>query len=130
MLTTRIIPRFNDTDALGHINHAVVAMWFETARRPLFELFVPGLSPKDWNLIVVRIEIDYKRQLLYQEDVEVKTFIHKLGHSSFGVTQQAWQGGKLCAEGKSVLVHFDYKAEQSLPIQGSLRMELEKHRVS
>ena len=129
MFTTQMTPRFNDTDALGHVNHTVVAMWFETALRPLFQLFVPGLSPQNWNLIVVRIEIDYKEQLLYQEDVEIKSFLHRLGNSSLGLTQQVWQKGKLCAEGKTILVHFDYLAQKSQTIPQLIRTKLEKHLI-
>ena len=127
MFETPLTPRFNDTDSLGHINHAAVVMWFETARRPVFKLFVPDLDPKNWNLIVVRIEIDYKRQLIYQEDVTIKTFPHYLGNSSFGLTQQAWQGGALCAEGKSTLVHINYQVQKPQAIPPEIRTELERH---
>lgn len=127
MFSTLVTPRFNDTDALGHINNAAVVMWFETARRPVFKLFTPDLDPKNWKLIVVRIEIDYKEQLIFQEDVEVKTFVHRLGNSSFRLIQQAWQGEKLRAEGKCILVHMDYPAQKSRPIPDSIRSELQKH---
>ena len=130
MFNTLITPRFNDTDALGHVNHAAVAMWFETARRPLFKLFIPDLSPRNWNLIVVRLEIDYKQQLCYQQDVEIKSYLQHLGNSSMVLTQQAWQGAKLCAEGKTTLIHFDYRAQKSQKIPDTLRKTLQKHLIS
>lgn len=55
MLELTFHPRFNDTDALGHINNASAASWFEEARRPIFEIFIPDLDPKKWNLILARI---------------------------------------------------------------------------
>ena len=127
MFSIKLTPRFNDTDSLGHINHAAVVMWFETARRPIFELFIPDLDPKNWNLIVVRIEIDYKEQLIYQENVEVRTFVHHLGNSSFVLTQQVWQRKKLCAEGRCTLVHIDYQAQKSQAIPAEIRAKLQKH---
>ncbi len=30
-----IQPRFNETDALGHINNTVLTQWFEGARDPI-----------------------------------------------------------------------------------------------
>ena len=36
MFTKTITPRFNDTDALEHINNASFVSWFEDARRPIF----------------------------------------------------------------------------------------------
>ncbi|MCY4643749.1 MAG: thioesterase family protein [Bacteriovoracales bacterium] len=127
MLKTPITPRFNDTDALGHVNHSVVATWFETARRPLFSLFCPSLSVKDWNLIVVRIEIDYKKEILYQDDVKIETTLEKIGNSSFTVIHRVRQKDELCAEGKCVLVHFDYRAKKPQKIPEEIRAELEKH---
>ncbi len=39
MLEMQIQPRFQETDALGHINNTVPAVWFESARDPLFRIF-------------------------------------------------------------------------------------------
>ena len=45
-----IQPRFNETDALGHINNTVLTQWFEGARDPIFKLFTPDLNTKQWRL--------------------------------------------------------------------------------
>lgn len=39
-----IKPRFNETDALSHINNTVLTAWFEGARDPIFKLFTPDLD--------------------------------------------------------------------------------------
>ena len=78
MLTKKITPLFNDTDALGHINNATFATWFEEARRPIFQIFVPDLSPSRWNLILARVEIDYLKQSLYEKDVSINTYFEKI----------------------------------------------------
>lgn len=59
MFNLQITPSFSDTDMLGHINNTVIPVWCETARRPIFELFNPGLKADQWNLIVARIEMDF-----------------------------------------------------------------------
>ena len=82
MFTHGLLPRFNDTDALGHINNSSFATWFEVARRPLFQVFVPDLDPKKWNLIIARVEIDYLAQTNYQDEVMIETYLEKLGNSS------------------------------------------------
>ena len=127
MLELKITPRFNDTDGLGHINHAQIVTWFEEARRPLFKLFIPDLDPKNWNLILARIEVDYLAQMTYMGEVEVKTCFEKLGNSSITIQHEAWQDGVLGAKGRCVMVHFDYKAQKSLAIPAEIRRELEKH---
>ena len=59
MYTESLMPRFSDTDALGHINNTTIPVWFEGAREPVFKLFTPDLNPKDWHLIIAKIEINY-----------------------------------------------------------------------
>lgn len=117
-------PRFKDTDALGHINNASIATWFEEGRRPVFELFVPDLDPQKWNLIIARIEIDYLAQGYYQKEATVKTQVEKIGNSSFVLLQEAYQSGKIIARGKTYLVHFDYAQQKSIPIPETIKEKL------
>lgn len=42
MLEMQIQPRFQETDALGHINNTVPAVWFESARDPCFASSLPS----------------------------------------------------------------------------------------
>lgn len=125
MLNYTLIPRFNDTDALGHINNSTYSTWFEDARRPVFEFFVPDLDPKKWNLILARVEIDFLAQGEYQKSVEIRTLVEKIGNSSFVLLQEAFQDEKIICRGKSVLVHFDYETQKSSPIPGAIRVKLE-----
>lgn len=118
-------PRFNDTDALGHINNASIATWFEEGRRPVFEYFVPDLDPKKWNLIIARLEIDYLAQGYYQKTTTVKTQVEKIGNSSFVLLQEAIQEGKVISRGKAFLVSFDYGTQKSVPIPDPIRAKLQ-----
>jgi len=127
MLTYSLTPRFNDTDALGHINNASYSTWFEDARRPLFEWFVPDLDPKKWNLILARVEIDFLAQGEYQKAVEIQTSVEKIGNSSFVLLQEAYQDGKIICRGKSILVHFNYELQKSEAIPSLIKSRLESH---
>lgn len=91
MFTRTFNPRFNDTDALGHINNASYVTWFETSRRPVFELFVPDLDPKKWNLILARVEVDFLKQGEYQAETEIKTTVEKLGNSSLHLRHEVFK---------------------------------------
>lgn len=125
MIELTMKPRFNDTDALGHINNASYATWFEEGRRPVFELFVPDLDPKKWNLIIARIEIDYLAQGHYQKLTTIKTRVEKVGNSSFVLIQEAFQDGVAICRSKSFLVHFDYGHQKSVTIPDAIRSRLE-----
>lgn len=129
MLKTTITPSFADTDALGHINNASIVVWFEDARRPIFRLFVPDLDPKKWNLILAKIEVDYKSQATYTDEVEITTIVEEIGNSSVTIFHEAFQNGQKIASGTAVLVHYSYKAQKSISIPENIRKVLEKHKL-
>lgn len=127
MFSWTITPRFGDIDGLGHVNNNIVPMWFETAHNPFFRFFNPGLDLKKWDLILVRFEVDFLNQMYYGEDVEVRSWISRIGLSSFEIYQEAWQAGKLGANGTAVIVHFDFSLQKSRPIAETQRALLENH---
>ncbi|MFO7788282.1 MAG: thioesterase family protein [Halospina sp.] len=129
MFHHEIEPRFNDTDALGHISNTAFPVWFEQARMPVFRIFHPSLDVKHWPLIIARLEIDLKVQSYWAMPVTIRTYIGKIGNSSFRVIQEAWQGGTEVARGVAVLIHFDYGTETALPIPDAIREKLAEHLV-
>lgn len=130
MFTMTIQPRFAETDALGHINNTHLPVWFEQARTPLFELFVPDLDPQNWNLILAKVETEFLRELFYQSPVEIRTGVEKVGNSSFVAYQEIWQDNEKAAIGRSTLVHFDHQNKCSMPIPDYIREGLAAHLVS
>ncbi|MCH2159515.1 MAG: acyl-CoA thioesterase [Oleiphilaceae bacterium] len=129
MFTQIIQPRFAETDALGHINNATLPVWFEQSRTPIFKIFVPSLNPKQWNLILAKVEVEYTGEMFYASDVTIKTGVKKLGNSSLQVYQEAWQNERLCAKGLATMVHFNHQDKKSEPIPHDIRAELEKHLI-
>lgn len=126
MFVTEITPRFYETDAFGHINNVTIAGWFETGREQVFRLFTPDLDdPGKLPLILARIEIDFVAQTFYGKPVTLHSGIEKVGNSSFVVSQEAWQGGRLVARGRAVQVCFDHAAQVSCPIPDDIRPRLE-----
>lgn len=124
MYHQNIQPRFNETDALGHINNTVVAAWFEGCRDPLFRLFTPDLNPAQWQLILAKFSVEFHAELFYGEPVEIRTWVSRVGSSSFDLSQQAWQQGKHCASGVAVMVHYDFQNKQSMPLTEHLKAQL------
>ncbi|MEZ5335318.1 MAG: thioesterase family protein [Methanolobus sp.] len=129
MFKTTVTPRFGDIDGLQHANNIAIAIWFEQARNPVFRLFTPdlNLSYETWKLIMARTEYDYVGEMFYGPDVEIVTYISRIGNSSFVVTQEAWQNNKIGAIGMSTIVHYDFINKKSVPIPDDIRTELEKH---
>ena len=103
MWTHHLSPRFVETDALGHINNTVLPVWFEDARTPLFRLFTPDLDINNWHLIIAKIEVEFVGELFYGKDVEIRTYLTKLGNSSMVIAHEAWQEGRMGARGSAVM---------------------------
>ncbi len=129
MFIQKLTPRFGDIDGLRHINNTVIPVWFETARNPIFRFFVPELTVthEKWNLIMAHTEFDFVGQLIYGTDVEVRTWIEKVGNSSFTTYHECWQDGTLGVKGRAVIVHFDFKAQKSVPIPEEIKAKLREH---
>lgn len=112
MLRCELLPRFYETDGLGHINNTVVPKWFETARTPIFKIFNPELSLEKWNLILRKIDVEYVAQTYHEYPVEVRSWVSHVGNTSFTVSHELWQRGEMTAMGAAVLVYFDYSSQQ------------------
>jgi len=131
MFTTTVTPSFGDIDGLGHVNNTVLARWFELARNPIFRIFEPdlNLSHSVWTLIMARTEYDFVGELFFQYDVEIRTFIERIGTKSFTVYQEAWQENRLCAKGKAVVVHFNFNQKETTPIPEDKKKQLMAHLI-
>jgi acyl-CoA thioester hydrolase len=131
MFKIDVIPRFGDIDGLKHVNNTVLAVWFEKGRNPIFRMFTPNLdlSYEEWKLILVRTEFDFIGQMYYGKDVEIRTFISRIGNSSFTIGHEAWQDDELKARGSAVLVHYDFINQVPLPITEDIRKNLEEHLI-
>ncbi len=107
-------PKFSDTDALGHINNTRIPVWFEGARIAIFHWFTPDLDVKNWKLILAKVEINYHAQMKFGAQMEVRTYIGRIGRASFDVYQELWQSNELRASGIATMVHFDYQQQKSV----------------
>jgi acyl-CoA thioester hydrolase len=116
-------------DILGHINNTVPAIWFELARNPIMRLFDPELtlSKKTFPLIMAHTDYDFVDQMYFRYEVEIKSWISRIGTKSFTIYHEAWQQGRLCVKGNAVIVHYDFNIEQSTPIPRDMIKLLEDH---
>ena len=129
MFTTAVTPRFGDMDILGHINNTVPVVWFELARNPVIKIFDPELKlTKDkFPLIMAHTDYDYIEQLYYQHEVEIRSWITRIGTKSFTMFHEAWQQGRLCVKGSAVMVHYDFIAGKTTPIPEEKKKLLAEH---
>ena len=130
MFTEKVMPRFSETDALGHINNTVLPVWFEAARGPIFKFFTPDLNPHNWKLIIAKVEVSFVGELFYAHEVTINTSIEQIGNSSFVIRQEAWQQDKCCAIGKTVMVRYDFVSKTKQPLSTDEKAALTQHLVA
>lgn len=132
MFKTKVTPSFGDIDGMKHVNNNRILEWFELGGLDIYRYFTPDLDLdyENWKLIMVRKEADFVGQLRFGEDVEIRTYLLKIGNSSFTVGNEVWQSNELKAKGKTVIVHFDYVTQKSVPIPDDVRKKLEEHLIS
>lgn len=123
--------RFADVDMARHVHNAVYLQWFELARMALLRTFIA--PDHDWRahgLILARNEVDYRMPVHLQDTIETEAWCGALGNKSFdlayAVRRTAGDKPGICAEGRSVLVCYDYTQEQSIHLPGPWRLALER----
>jgi acyl-CoA thioester hydrolase len=118
--------RFADMDAMGHVNNAVYLTYFEAARMAYW-MHVTGRDDlSDMDMILARAEVDFRSPLVAPESIEVGVGCASIGRTSFVLEQDMHERrtGRLVAEARKVLVHYDYKALRAVPIGGDLRRRI------
>ena len=119
-----ITPRFYETDALGHINNASIAAWFEVARITFLESLGDQTASSSSNWMLASLKIDFVAETFYGTDVIAAITEATIGNSSLTVHCEMSQGGRTTVRGSSVLVHFDAATKSPVRIPDGLRERL------
>jgi len=123
----RLTVRFRDCDAMGHVNHAVYFTYLEQCRLTFWRELTGGPTPHT-RVIVARAECDYRAPAHFGDELEIRLSIGDLGRTSFGLIYEivnAASDQKL-ADGKTVMVCYDYTAGNPVPLPDTTRALLEQ----
>ena len=109
--------RWRDLDAAGHVNNAVYLNYIEEVRDEWLELTLRDKG-SSWDFVVVRVAIDFRRELVQDDDwVLVSCRLQRVGRSSVHTREEVRTlDGELAAEAESVLVARDRGASRSRPL--------------
>jgi len=123
--STTITPRFYETDALGHINNAAIAAWFEVARIKFLESLGENGPDSARSWVLASLHIEFVLETFYGQDVIARITGVKLGNSSLTVVCDMSQDGKVTVSGTAVLVYLDLQTKAPARIPEQLRGQLE-----
>ena len=121
--TRRMDARFSDMDGMGHVNNAVFLTYFEEARMAYWMHVMGRKDLSGMDMILARVEVDFRSPLMAPQTVEVGVGCASIGRTSFVLEQDMHEvsTGRLVAEARKVLVHYDYASLRAVPITPEMR---------
>jgi len=111
--------RFGDLDPMGHVNNAVFATYVESARVGYWKAKIGTM-----DIILARLEIDFRAPVSYGEEVEVTARVSRFGTKSLDFEHELRVDGRVVAEAKSVCVAYDYDRGETIPLPEEWREKL------
>lgn len=117
--TMNVQIRFNDIDALGHVNNAIYMEFFDLGKANYFTAANGG--PVDWrtaNVVVANVNCNYLAPIYFHEPMAVQTQATYVHDRSLKLLQQLvnTETGEVKCQCVVVMVGFDVKNGVSAPI--------------
>jgi len=106
--------RYRDLDPMGHVNNAVYASYMEQARIDYFD-DVLSVDLAGISSVLAHLELDYRRPITGEEDVEVALRTARVGESSIAQEYEIRADDEVAATGESVQVYVDPETHESRP---------------
>jgi acyl-CoA thioester hydrolase len=122
---TQDVARYGDTDRLGHLNNAAFSTFLESGRVSILMQEDAPLAPPGCAFVIVRLELDFRREMHWGGPVEIGTAVLSVGRSSFLLAQGIFQDGECTATAHTRIVMLDETTRKSAPLPESLRAKLE-----
>jgi acyl-CoA thioester hydrolase len=114
--------RWRDTDALGHVNHAVFLTYLEEGR-DAFYLKVLG----DPAYVVVRLEVDLKAEVFHDDRrLTVRIAVERVGTTSLTTRETILNSsGEVVAEARVITLRWDPAERKPIPFSPDHRAQME-----
>ncbi len=111
--------RFNDADALGHVNNSVYFSFYDLGKTEYFKtIHGKYIDTKDIDIVVVHAEVDFLSPVFLSDEIEVQTAVASIGNKSFTLMQQIvdTKTDTVKCVCKTIMVGFDPQTNTSKPI--------------
>ena len=122
--------QWGDMDALGHVNHARIITWMETARMALFDrIGLHAVGQPSVGPILANVNVNYYAPVHYPAQIMSATRVAKLGRTSFTMEYaiaEVTQPNMPLAGGSTVIVMFDYQTQGKIELPPRLRRAIEE----
>lgn len=126
-IDTPIQQRFTDIDPFVHVNNVAQQMYFDVGKTEYFRTLLGGdvLSGGSLRIVTVSTATSYMEQIRMYDDVHVTTVCERVGNKSMTLYQQLRVGDRVCSESRSVMVAFDFAAQEGVRVPDAWRKAME-----
>ena len=107
-------------------------MYFDVAKSEFLAATLQGDATVDrMRVVTVATNTSYLAQVRFDDDTYVTTECEKIGNKSFTLLQRIYdrregENATIKTEGRSVMVAFDFEAQQAVPVPDEWRKELSR----
>jgi len=120
---------WSEMDLYGHVNNVTYFKYIQAARVNYWEAL--GLSrmfeEEQKGPILASSGIDFRKPLHYPGNVIVQSGIDSIGNSSFSILHKLLnEKNEVCAEGKDVVVLYDFNINQKMVVSNEMRKLIEE----
>lgn len=116
--------RFDDLDMLGHVNNKAYSTYYESARIQ-YATRLGLLKDKRIATALVRLEIDFRKEILYPATLRLGVRILRIGNSSMTLACAVFNGDICASTSIATVVRFDLTARAAIPFTDAERAILE-----
>lgn len=122
--TMNVQIRFNDIDALGHVNNAIYMEFFDLGKANY--LMAANGGPVDWraaNIVVANVNCNYMAPVFFHEKIAVQTQVTYIRDRSIKFLQQLInvETEQVKCQCEVIMVGFDVENGVSIPISDEWR---------
>ncbi len=116
--------RYRDLDMMGHVNHAVIVTFFESARPA-----VMGKLPRrpDTGYVLGDLHVRYLAEIRMDDPVEIGTKVTRIGARSFTLGQGLFIGAVCAATCLGTEVHIDTTSRRGAALPPEFLAVLEQY---
>lgn len=111
---TPIQLRFNDFDALGHVNNSVYLSFYDIGKTNYFQEVLPNINiDNKIGVVIADIHVSFLLPVFPGEEVAVETAVTEIGNKSFKLFQQLIDTNtrEVKCIAKTVMVCFDARTK-------------------
>ncbi len=120
--------RFCDTDRFGHINNSVYSVLYEAGRVDLMQAV--GLLGSPLVVVIVRLEIDFLREMNWPGEVDIETSVARIGGKSIHLRQRLMLDGETVSRSRSVVAAIDQVTRRAVALGAEWRAAMAPYLVA